>query len=70
MTNIDIQRAWRDGEYYLSLTDEQRAMIPNSPAGAIELANGEVSVVGGACTNTFQSWCFNSACTSKCSCFC
>jgi hypothetical protein len=29
-----------------------------------------VSVVSGACTNTFQSWCFNSACTSKCSCFC
>jgi mersacidin/lichenicidin family type 2 lantibiotic len=70
MLEIDIQRAWRDGEYFLSLTDEQRAMIPNSPAGIIEVANGEVAVLGGACTNTHQSWCYNSLCISKCSCIC
>jgi mersacidin/lichenicidin family type 2 lantibiotic len=70
MKEIDIQRAWRDGEYFLSLTDDQKAMIPNSPAGAIEVANGEVAVFGGACTNTHQSWCYNSACASGCSCIC
>ena len=26
MLEIDIQRAWRDGEYFLSLTDDQKAL--------------------------------------------
>jgi len=70
MLGVDIQRAWRDGEYFLSLTDEQKAMIPNSPAGAIEVANSEVAIFGGACANSQQSWCYNSACATKCSCIC
>jgi len=70
MSNIDIQRAWRDGEYYLSLSDEQRAMIPNSPAGAIEISKEEVGLVGTSCTSTHYSWCYNSACATSCICAC
>ena len=70
MSHIDVQRAWRDGEYFLSLTDEQRSLLPDSPAGAIELVNGELGIIGAACTNTHQSWCYNSACTTKCICAC
>ena len=71
MPTIDVQRAWRDGEYYLSLSNEQRALIPANPAGAIEFASGELtSHIGDACTNTHQSWCYNSACATHCSCIC
>jgi len=70
MSTIDIQRAWRDGEYFLSLSDAERSMIPNSPAGAIDLGAGELSPLG-VCRDTQQSWCnVNSACTSKCMCVC
>lgn len=37
MTNLDIIRAWKDEEYRVSLSDEQRALLPEHPAGAIEL---------------------------------
>ena len=71
MRKIDVQRAWRDGEYYLSLTEEERAQLPANPAGLIELGAGELAAItGGVCTTTHQSWCYNSACATKCSCLC
>lgn len=70
MAIIDVQRAWWDGEYYLSLTEEQRSLVPNSPVGAIELGPSELAAVG-ICYDTQQSWCNNnSACTSRCMCVC
>ena len=36
MSNINIMRAWKDADYRLSLTAEQRANIPAHPSGAIE----------------------------------
>ena len=32
--NIDVARAWRDEDYYLSLTEEERASLDVHPAGA------------------------------------
>jgi mersacidin/lichenicidin family type 2 lantibiotic len=37
MSDLDIVRAWKDEEFRLSLTDDQRAMLPSHPAGPIEL---------------------------------
>jgi mersacidin/lichenicidin family type 2 lantibiotic len=37
MSDLDIVRAWKDEEFHLSLTDDQRAMLPSHPAGPIEL---------------------------------
>ena len=37
MTNHDIIRAWKDEEYRLSLSAEQRSILPEHPVGAIEL---------------------------------
>lgn len=37
MSQIDIVRAWKDEDYYNSLTAEQRAQIPTNPAGTIAL---------------------------------
>lgn len=33
MKKIDVVRAWCDEEYRNSLTDEQRACLPENPAG-------------------------------------
>jgi mersacidin/lichenicidin family type 2 lantibiotic len=37
MSNIDIVRAWKDEEYRNSLTSDQLAMLPENPAGMVEL---------------------------------
>jgi mersacidin/lichenicidin family type 2 lantibiotic len=44
---VNINRALRDREYFLSLTDEERAQVPPSPAGDVELQDNDLSVVSG-----------------------
>jgi mersacidin/lichenicidin family type 2 lantibiotic len=48
MPNIDIIRAWKDEEYRLSLTEAERALLPQNPAGLIELEDEEMKAVMGA----------------------
>ena len=50
MSNVDIIRAWKDAEYRNSLTDEQRALLPENPAGMIELTDGELEAAAGGFT--------------------
>jgi mersacidin/lichenicidin family type 2 lantibiotic len=50
MKRRDVIRAWRDGEYYLSLSDEQRAGLPESPAAMIELGDEMLATVTGGCS--------------------
>ncbi len=53
MAKIDIIRAWKDVEYRLSLTEKERALLPEHPAGLIELNNDEMkAVLGGIPTPT------------------
>ena len=47
MSNQDIIRAWKDEEYRLSLSEAERALLPEHPAGLIELAGAEIDDVGG-----------------------
>lgn len=48
MATFNIIRAWKDDDYRLSLSDEQRALLPENPAGALELTDDELSgIVGG-----------------------
>jgi mersacidin/lichenicidin family type 2 lantibiotic len=63
---MDIVRAWTDEEYRLSLTEEQRALLPDNPAGLMELSDDALqSIVGGGkkgdgiCGNTL---CGNTLC--------
>ena len=37
MSKVDVIRAWKDEEYRLSLTEQERAQLPAHPAGLIEL---------------------------------
>ena len=47
MSDFDIIRAWKDEEYRMSLTDEQRASMPMNPAGQIELSDADLGSVAG-----------------------
>ena len=48
ISDIDVVRAWKDEEYCSSLTEEQRAQLPENPAGMIDLTDEAINeVVGG-----------------------
>jgi mersacidin/lichenicidin family type 2 lantibiotic len=60
MSFFDIVRAWRDVEYRQSLSAQEQALLPAHPAGAIELADEELTQVAGgtgAGCLTFMSLC-------------
>jgi mersacidin/lichenicidin family type 2 lantibiotic len=45
---MDITRAWKDEEYRLSLSEEERALLLGNPAGLLELSDAELeSIMGG-----------------------
>ncbi len=46
---VDLARAWRDQDYYLSLGEEERANLGAHPAGALALDDDAVlrSITGG-----------------------
>lgn len=50
MSKLDIIRAWKDEEYANSLTDVQRAMLPQNPAGIIELSDQDLDQAAGGTT--------------------
>jgi mersacidin/lichenicidin family type 2 lantibiotic len=47
MSHQDIIRAWKDEEYRNSLSESERAQLPENPAGLIELADAELEAVAG-----------------------
>jgi mersacidin/lichenicidin family type 2 lantibiotic len=62
MSKIDVIRAWKDEEYRLSLTEAERALLPEHPAGLIVLPDDQMmGVVGGQPTPsaTTHSACCN-----------
>ena len=48
--NADLIRAWKDETYREGLTAEERRLLPENPAGAIELTEEELAGVDGALT--------------------
>jgi mersacidin/lichenicidin family type 2 lantibiotic len=51
--NIDVARAWRDQDYYLSLTEEERASLGAHPAGATNVADDVLRTITGGCGTTY-----------------
>ena len=47
MRNMDIIRAWKDPEYRLSLSEAEKALLPDHPAGIIELTGADLGAVAG-----------------------
>jgi mersacidin/lichenicidin family type 2 lantibiotic len=62
ISDIDVVRAWKDEEYFNSLSEEQKAQLPENPAGMIELTDEALNgIVGGQIgrfpTITADCWC-------------
>ncbi len=47
LTNQDIVRAWKDADFRNQLSGEQRAALPENPAGVVELSIAELNEVAG-----------------------
>ncbi|HEX3532493.1 MAG TPA: mersacidin/lichenicidin family type 2 lantibiotic [Thermoanaerobaculia bacterium] len=45
--NIDVARAFRDEEYFLSLSSEERAILGDHPSGHIDLNPADLREVAG-----------------------
>ena len=46
---VDIVKAWKDDAYRSSLSEAERAMLPENPAGVVELSDEELEgIAGGA----------------------
>ena len=44
---FDVVRAWKDEDYRLSLSDEERSSLPANPVGELELTDADLEVVYG-----------------------
>lgn len=64
MNKSDVIRAWKDPLFRATLTDGERALLPDHPAGLVELPEAELKAASGAvittargCTAfTFLNW--------------
>lgn len=67
MSRVDIVRAWKDAEYNESLGAEERASLPENPAGLVELTDAELATVTGAKWNSATTQCpVYTYCSSGC----
>jgi len=54
---MDIVRAWTDEEYRLGLSEEQRALLPDNPAGLMELSDADLQSIAGGTVCKKNSLC-------------
>jgi mersacidin/lichenicidin family type 2 lantibiotic len=45
--SFDVIRAWKDEEYRLGLSDEERRHLPENPVGGLELTDADLEAVYG-----------------------
>lgn len=50
--NIDLARAWRDEDYYLSLSAEERASLGENPAGVLGVQDEALKSIAGGCSTS------------------
>ena len=42
MSRLDVIRAWKDEEYFSSLSETEKVLLPQNPAGFVELSDDEL----------------------------
>jgi mersacidin/lichenicidin family type 2 lantibiotic len=47
-------RAWRDADFYLSLSDAERAALPENPAAVLEVDDAVLDNVAGGCSYLYE----------------
>jgi len=48
MSSVDVVRAWKDPQYRRSLSRDQQAQLPESPAGEVEIRTQALTDASGA----------------------
>ena len=66
MSHVTTIRAWKDEEFRLSLSEAERASLPQNPAGLIELSDAELGAVGGGIIFTFKACSLFCVPTARC----
>ncbi len=74
MKSEKIVRSWKDEDYRLSLSSAEQSLLPDHPAGLIELTDAELNGVDGGTGGTFTPTCGLTICLPTldygiCSCF-
>ena len=57
MTTDKIVRSWKDEDYWQSLSDAERMLLPDNPASLIELTDAELSGVDGGTERSIVTIC-------------
>jgi mersacidin/lichenicidin family type 2 lantibiotic len=47
MSHLNIIRAWKDEEYRRSLSEAERALLPLSPVGLVDLTEADLKAIAG-----------------------
>lgn len=63
MKKIDLARAMRDEDYYLSLTDGERASLPIHPSAMLEVSDDALRATVGGATSIENSCGITPICT-------
>ena len=57
MKKKQILEAWRNEEYYLSLSEEERARIPEHPSGLLDIEDDVLKSITGGCGGITSAVC-------------
>lgn len=57
MSHENIIRAWKDENFRNSLSDKERALLPEHPAGLVELADSQLENAAGGYALTCMAAC-------------
>lgn len=57
MSKLDIIRAWKDEDYLDNLSESDRSLLPQNPAGVIELTDRELLQAEGGTTHSITLGC-------------
>jgi mersacidin/lichenicidin family type 2 lantibiotic len=66
MKKVHLARAFRDEDYYLSLSDEERASLPAHPSEMVEIDPRELRAAAGGATTSCDISCQGTAICTPC----
>ncbi len=55
-SKVDVVRAWKDEAYRASLSEDERSLLPENPAGMVELSDQELEGIAGGKTDTYNTY--------------
>lgn len=56
MSRQKVIRAWKDPEYRSKLSNAERELLPEHPAGVINLSDTDLEAAAGGQASTYNTW--------------